>query len=70
MSMPYLQQARIARGLSLEDLAGTIGNVVSRQTLKNYEAGITRPGATTLSLLAKALQVSKADLLRGPDFHC
>ena len=70
MSMPYLQQARIARGLSLEDLAGTIGNAVSRQTLKNYEAGITRPGATILSLLAKALQVSTADLLRGPDFRC
>lgn len=70
MSMPYLQQARIARGLSLEDLADAIGSVVSRQTLRNYEAGETHPNAATLKLLATVLKVSTADLLRGPDFHC
>jgi len=70
MSMPYLHQARIAKGMSLENLAEVIGNIVSRQTLKNYESGDTSPRAETIKLLSKALGVSTADLLRGPDFHC
>lgn len=70
MSMPYLQQSRIARKLSLEDLADAIGNIVSRQTLNNYEAGKTSPNATVLKALARVLHVSATDLLRGPEFHC
>ena len=70
MNMPYLQQARIARGLSLENLADAIENMVSRQTLQNYESGKTKPSALALKAIAHVLGVHVADLLRGPEFHC
>ncbi len=48
-----LRKARKDKGLSAESLASQLG--VSRQTLENYENGITYPTVETLPRIARVL---------------
>ncbi len=57
-----LRRLRAARGLSQDSLAEAAG--LSRAGYRNLEAGETEPRAATVLSLARALDVSPADLLR------
>jgi transcriptional regulator with XRE-family HTH domain len=49
-----IRTARIGAGLSLQDLANSIGNVVSRQALYRYEKGEVIPSQLIIEKIAKA----------------
>ncbi|MDD5007805.1 MAG: XRE family transcriptional regulator [Syntrophorhabdaceae bacterium] len=65
-----LKQLRLARGLSLEDLAAEMGGIVTRQALSKYELGLSKPSALVLNRLAGALGVKAAYLWSEPSIHC
>ncbi len=56
-----LKSARLLNGLSLQDLADRLSNVVSRQALHRYEKGEVLPDSTMIRELSKVLNVQ-------PDF--
>lgn len=58
-----LKLAREAAGLSLRDLEGALGKLVSAQAIGKYERGDMEPSQPVLLALAKALQVSPHYLL-------
>ncbi len=57
-----IRLARLEQGLSLADLAGRIG--VSSQQIQKYESGTNRVGASRLTKIAEALDLS-VDALFG-----
>jgi Zn-dependent peptidase ImmA (M78 family)/DNA-binding XRE family transcriptional regulator len=63
-----IRQVRVARGLSLEELAAAMGGVVSRQALWKYEHGMARPSARVLAALSSALQTPAAALWCAPEY--
>ena len=65
VSPERLKQIRLARGLSLDEVARSMDNLVTRQALSKYEIGATQPRPRTLARLAEALRVSP-ELLREP----
>jgi transcriptional regulator with XRE-family HTH domain len=56
-----IHRLRDARGMSQEDLANAVG--VSLLAIQSYEEDKWRPGNTTISRLAEALQVPIPDLV-------
>jgi Zn-dependent peptidase ImmA (M78 family)/transcriptional regulator with XRE-family HTH domain len=58
-----LKLARAASGLSLRDLQGTIGNLVTAQAIGKYERDEDMPSSGVLAALARALGVSEDYLL-------
>src|SRR5690606_29565728 len=61
-----LRQARLARGLTLEGLAGSLLRPVTKQAISKLENGKARPSPTVLMALAAALDVSPSWLLDQP----
>ena len=61
-----LRRFRLARGMSLEDLASAIDRLVSSQTLSKYERGELQPTATMLNRIAFVLGVKLSQLLGEP----
>jgi Zn-dependent peptidase ImmA (M78 family)/DNA-binding XRE family transcriptional regulator len=61
-----LRHVRLARGLSLEELAAALGGVVTRQALWKYEQGKAQPSAVVLAKLSNALRTPAAALWREP----
>lgn len=57
-----LAEARRARGLTVDELAGEAG--FSRRTISYLEGGITDPHLTTVVELARALRCDPARLVR------
>lgn len=54
-----IKTARKQLGLSVESLAfqiGKLGRQVTRQTIENWEKGLTKPDAESLGLLSMALE--------------
>lgn len=68
--MQRLKQLRLARGLSLEDLAAEMGGIVTKQALSKYELGLSKPSAQVLNRLAVALGVKAAYLWSEPSISC
>lgn len=65
---PYrLKQLRLARGLTLEALAASMGGVVTKQALSKYEQGKSAPSVRVLAKLASALGVKTAHLWSAPE---
>ena len=64
-----LRRFRLARGMSLGDLAAAIDGLVSSQTLSNYERGKLQPTATILNQIAAALGIKSAQLWGEPPCH-
>ena len=52
-----LKQARILKKISMDQLVGMIGNVVSKQAISKYESSKMMPNSTVLVALATALDV-------------
>lgn len=53
-----LKSARKMKGYSLQDLADAMGNVITKQALNKYEAGIMKPDSEVLSAICKVLDVT------------
>src|SRR5579885_1191071 len=62
-----LGRLRLARGLTLEQLAAEMGGVVTKQALSKYEKGSSQPSPIVLNRLANVLGVKAADLFREPE---
>ncbi|MEJ5345482.1 MAG: XRE family transcriptional regulator [Chloroflexus sp.] len=60
-----LRQLRLARGMTLSDLAQATNHIVTRQAISKYEHGHAQPSPTVLQRLAQALGVRPTDLLDG-----
>jgi len=66
--MNRIKQLRLARGLSLEELADAMGGIVTKQALSKYELGTSTPSAPVLNQLAQALGVKAMELWTAPAF--
>jgi Zn-dependent peptidase ImmA (M78 family)/DNA-binding XRE family transcriptional regulator len=66
MNGQRLRQLRLARGMSLEELAAALGGLVTRQALWKYEKDKAQPGAVIANKLAKVLGVKTMDLVAEP----
>lgn len=64
--MNRIKQLRLARGLSLDELANKMGGIVTKQALSKHELGLSRPSAPVLNQLAKALGVRAMELWAKP----
>jgi Zn-dependent peptidase ImmA (M78 family)/transcriptional regulator with XRE-family HTH domain len=62
-----LRQARLAAGLSLDQLARRLRRPLTKQALSKFEAGKAKPAMTTLADLSEALGVGGAWLMSQPD---
>lgn len=56
-----LRQARIAKGLTLKDMAASVG--LSHQAIQKYENGESRLSLSTLAQLRQHIGIEPADLL-------
>ena len=65
VSPERLKQIRLARGLSLDEVARRMDDLVTKQALSKYETGAAQPRPRILARLAEALCVSP-DLLQVP----
>jgi len=63
-----IRQYRLARGMSLDDLAASMGGIVSKMALSKYERGLMLPTNRVTEAIAKVLNVKMIDLLSAPDF--
>ncbi len=61
-----LRQLRLARGLSLDELAAAIGGLVTKQSLSKYETGKSVPSPVVLNKLAATLDVKTSYLWTEP----
>jgi transcriptional regulator with XRE-family HTH domain len=61
-----LKMLRHSRALTLEELAGAAGALVSRQAISKYERGLMLPSPRVLRSLAGALGVRVSELLAPP----
>lgn len=68
--MQRLKQLRLARGLSLEDLAAEMGGIVTKQALSKYELGLSKPSVIVLNRMAEVLGVKGAYLWSEPSIDC
>lgn len=64
-----LKQLRLARGLSLEDLAAALGGLVSRQGLWKYEHDKAQPSAIIANRIADVVGVKAINLVSEPEIH-
>lgn len=60
-----LKSARLMQGLSLQDLADRMGNLVSKQALSKYEQGVMRPDGEVMTALCRALDIRSDYLARS-----
>jgi Zn-dependent peptidase ImmA (M78 family)/DNA-binding XRE family transcriptional regulator len=65
--MNRIKQFRLARGYSLDELAGAMGGIVTKQALSKYERGMSVPSARVLNRLAGALKVKSMQLWAEPE---
>ncbi len=67
MNHQRLRQLRLARGMTLSDLAQATNHIVTRQAISKYEHGQAKPSPTVLQHLAQALGVRPTDLLNDQE---
>ena len=51
-----LKNARIMKGLSMDELCSSMGNIVSKMTISKYENGLLAPNSSVIIALSKALE--------------
>jgi Zn-dependent peptidase ImmA (M78 family)/DNA-binding XRE family transcriptional regulator len=61
-----IKQLRLAKGMSLDELAALMGGIVSKQAISKYENNLAKPTHKVGSRLAQALGVSPVELWREP----
>lgn len=63
-----LREIRLAKGLTLEELATAMDGQLTKQALSKYETGKSQPRPAMMLALAKALGVKAAELFGEPDY--
>jgi len=63
-----MREIRLAKGLTLEELASAMDGQLTKQALSKYETGKSQPRPTMLVALARALGVKAAELIGEPDY--
>jgi len=61
-----IKQLRLAKGLSLEDLAQAMGGIVTKQALSKYEKDLSKPSPTVAVSLATVLGVKALHFWSSP----
>lgn len=61
-----LKLFRLARGMTLDQLASATGGLVTKQAISKYERGLMLPSPRILGSLARALGVRASELLAAP----
>lgn len=69
MNAPRLRQLRLARGWSLDDLAGALAGLVTKQALSKYETGDSTPSPRVLNQLAAIFGLKPSDLIDDVDIE-
>lgn len=64
-----LRRLRLARGLSLEELASAMGGLVTKQALSKYELSKAQPLPRVLTLLAQTLSVKSSYFWGEPKYE-
>jgi Zn-dependent peptidase ImmA (M78 family)/DNA-binding XRE family transcriptional regulator len=64
-----LKQLRLARGLSLDELAANMGGIVTKQALSKYELDTAQPTLVVLNKLAAALGVKASYFWSEPSVN-
>lgn len=64
-----LKQLRLARGLSLDELAAKMGGIVTKQALSKYELGTAQPSPAVLNKLSAALVVKASHFWTEPTLN-
>ncbi len=64
-----LKQLRLARGLSLDDLAQALGGLVTKQALSKYEKELSQPSVKVTAKIAEVFGVKTAQLFTEPTVH-
>ena len=59
-----LRNARLMRGLSMQQLCVMMNDIVTKQSVSKYERGESMPDSTILIALCKALNISPDYLFR------
>ena len=59
----HLRAARLAKGLTQEELAGQLG--MATESVSHIERAVTAPGLKTIAAAADALGISIADVFAG-----
>src|SRR4051812_38947816 len=65
-AMNRIKQLRLARGLSLDELADAMGGIVTKQALSKYELGSSMPSPSVMNQLAQSLGVKAMELWTIP----
>lgn len=53
-----LHNARLMRGLSMQQLCDMMGNIITKQTLSRYENGVMLPKSDIVIALCDALEIT------------
>jgi len=69
MNGQRLQQLRLARNLSLEDLAVQLGGIITKQAISKYEHGKANPTPTVLAKLGNVLGVNASYFFTEPSIR-
>src|SRR6267378_383693 len=64
--MNRIKQLRLAKGLSLEELAARMGGIVTKQAISKYENNMAKPVHKVAAKLATVLEVPPLELWRQP----
>ena len=64
-----LREYRLARGMSLDALAASIGGIVTKQALSKYEKGRSRPSPLVLNKLASVFGIKAAFFWSPPSME-
>ena len=64
-----LRQARLAAGLSLEGLAESLKQPITRQALSRYETGASEPSPSRIADIATALNIPASSFLSEPSIE-
>lgn len=67
--MNRIKQLRLARGFSLDELADSMGGIVTKQALSKYELRLSTPSAPVANQLARALGVKAMELCSEPSIN-
>lgn len=61
-----IKQLRLAKGMSLDELAAEMGSIVTKQAISKYENNLAKPTHKVAAKLAQVLAVPPLDLWREP----
>lgn len=62
-----IKEARIKKGMSLQDMSDAIGGIKTKQTIMRYENGDTRIEAEVMKAICRVLGLDSGDVVRNAE---